>query len=41
MMMMWRIVMCDFEELGMNEDELRDALIEQAQWEEDGIGDFL
>lgn len=31
---------CDFEEIGMNEDELRDALIEQAQWDEDGIGDM-
>jgi hypothetical protein len=30
---------CEFEEIGMNEDELRDALSEQAQWDEDGIGD--
>jgi hypothetical protein len=39
--MMRRMMMCDFEELGMNEDELRDALIEQAQWDEDGVGDLL
>lgn len=31
---------CEFEEIGMNEDELRDALREQAQWDEDGIGDM-
>jgi hypothetical protein len=33
--------MCEYEEQmlpGMDEDELRDAISEQAQWEEDGIG---
>ena len=41
--------MCPFEEYnlsdpqveGMTEDEFRDVQWEQAQWEEDGIGDFL
>jgi len=31
---------CEFEEIGMDEDELRDAISEQAQWDEDGIGDM-
>jgi len=32
--------MCEFEEIGMDEDELRDAMREQEQWDEDGIGDM-
>jgi hypothetical protein len=31
---------CEFEEIGMDEDELRDALREQEEWEADGIGDM-
>ena len=32
--------MCEFEEIGMDEDELRDALREQEEFEADGIGDM-
>ena len=31
---------CEFEEIGMDEDELRDAIREQDEWEADGIGDM-
>lgn len=31
---------CEFEEIGMDEDEFRDAIREQEEWEADGIGDM-